>query len=109
MFIDASVMNETAKSQVKMSNLDYAIQSINREIVDYANRGLAEVVILIGSYYPTLTEHERSFISIELKKHGYKCRWYDCGKSNCSLKISWRHAWLNISKDQLLQYILLIS
>ena len=92
MFIDASVMNETAKSQFNMSNLDHAIQHINKEIVDHANRGLTEVVILIGCYYPILTEHERSFISIELKKHGYKCRWYNCGKSNCSLKISWRHA-----------------
>lgn len=38
MFIDASVVNETAKSQFKMSRLDHAIQSINKEIVDYANR-----------------------------------------------------------------------
>ena len=29
MFIDASVMNETAKSQLKMSKLDHDIQNIN--------------------------------------------------------------------------------
>ena len=90
MFIDASVMNETARSQYKLSRLDHVIQSINREIVDYANRGLTEVTT-IGSCYSILTEHERSFISIELKKHGYKCRWYACGKPNCRLYISWRN------------------
>ena len=91
MFIDASGMNETAKSQLTMSRLDHVIQSINKEIVDYANRGLTEVT-LIGSRYSILTEHERSFISIELKKHGYKYRWYSCGKPDCRLYISWRHA-----------------
>ena len=91
MFIDASVMNETAKSQLTMSRLDHVIQSINKEIVDCANRGLTEVT-LIGSRYSILTEHERSFISIELKKHGYKCRWCACGKPNCRLYISWRYA-----------------
>ena len=92
MFIDASVMKETAKSQFKMSNLDYAIQSINKEIVSYANRGLTEVTMYIGSQHPMLTEHERSFISVELKKHGYNCRWYACGKPNCRLYITWRNA-----------------
>ena len=48
MFIDASVMNETAKSQFNMSNLDHAIQSINKETVDYANRGLTEVTMYVG-------------------------------------------------------------
>lgn len=91
MFIDASIMNETARSQYKLSRLDHVIQSINREIVDYANRGLTEVTT-ISSCYSVLTEHERSFISIELKKHGYKCRWYSCGKPNCRLYISWRNA-----------------
>lgn len=92
MFIDASVMNETAKSQFNKSNLDYAIQSINKKIVDYANRGLTEVTMYVEHCYPTLTEHECSFISVELKKHGYKCRWYACGKPNCRLYISWRNA-----------------
>ena len=92
MFIDASVMNETAKSQLTMSRLDCAIQGINREIVDYANRGLTEVTMYVGGCYHILTEHERSFISIELKKHGYKCRWYTCGKPDCRLYISWRQA-----------------
>ena len=92
MFIDASVMNKTAKGQLKMSKLDHAIQSINKEIVDYANRGLTEVTIYVGGCYHVLTEHERSFISVELKKHGYKCRWYSCGKPNCRLYISWRNS-----------------
>ena len=95
MFIDASVMNETAKNRLNMSNLDYAIQRINKEIVDNANRGLTEVTMYVGDYYHLLTEHERSFISVELRKHGYKCRWYRryaCSKSNYSLYISWRNA-----------------
>lgn len=92
MFIDASVMNETAKSQFKMSKLDHDIQSINKEIVNSANRGLTEVTMYVGGRYRTLTEHERSFISIELKNHGYKCRWYACGKPDCRLYISWRNA-----------------
>lgn len=92
MFIDASIMNETAKSQYKLSKLDRAIQQINKEIVDYANRGLTEVTIYVGGCYYMLTEHERSFISVELKKHGYKCRWYSCGKPECRLHVSWRNA-----------------
>ena len=92
MFIDASVMNETAKSHLTVSNLDYAIQSINKEIVDYANRGLTEITMYVGGCYHILTENERSFISVELKKHGYKCRWYSCGKPNCRLYISWGDA-----------------
>jgi hypothetical protein len=91
MFIDAYVMNETAKSQYKLSNLDQAILQINKEIVTYANRGLTEVTC-IGGYYSTLTEHERSFISIELRNHGYNCRWHNSGKPNCCLHISWKHA-----------------
>lgn len=92
MFIDASVMNETAKNKLNMSNLDYAIQRINKEIVDNANRGLTEFSMYVGGYYRILTEHERSFISVELKKHGYKCGWYACSKPNCRLYISWKDA-----------------
>lgn len=92
MFINASIMNETAKGQFNMSNLDRAIQSINKEIVDHANRGLTEVTMYVGGCYCILTEDERSFISIELKNSGYKCRWYACGKPNCRLYISWRDA-----------------
>ncbi len=91
MFIDASVINETAKSQYKLSNFDYAILQINKDIVEYANRGLTEVTTISGCY-SMLTEHERSFISIELKKHGYNCRWHNLGKPNCCLHISWRNA-----------------
>lgn len=91
MFIDAYIMKETAKSQYTISNFDYSVQQINKEIVKSANRGLTEVTMYVG-YPPGLREHERSSISSELKKHGYKCRWYACGKPDCRLYISWRDA-----------------
>lgn len=56
-YVDASVMNETAKSQFNMSKLDYAIQSINKEIVDYANRGLTEVTMYVGGCHLHFLTH----------------------------------------------------
>ena len=92
MFISAEVARETALNQFNKSNIDLAIEQINRDIVVAANKGLTEIKTYVGGCYHILTEHERSKISVELKAKGYSCRWSECGKPTCRLYISWRNA-----------------